>query len=102
MMKNKTRLSLIIVVALAVIVLLALLGSLSGVTTAAPIPNPQPSFSTLQSPFSILTYTTIVSETWVTDPISGVQLYTRVLQPDPALYPGELFPAVVLVPGGLG
>ena len=93
MMKNK--LSLIIVVALAAGVLLALLGSLSGVTTAAPIPNPQ-------SPLSNFSYTTIVSETWITEPISGIQLYTRVLQPDPALYPGELFPAVVLVPGGLG
>jgi hypothetical protein len=43
-----------------------------------------------------------VVELWITEPISGIQLYARILQPDPALYPGEQFPAVVLVPGGTG
>jgi hypothetical protein len=47
-------------------------------------------------------YVTLVEEAWVTEPVSNVRLYTRVLQPDPALYPGRRFPAVVVVPGGNG
>ncbi len=47
-------------------------------------------------------YGTVTLETWVTEPNSGVQIYTRVLGPDPAGSPGERFPAVILVPGGTG
>jgi len=86
---------LLIALALAVIALLGLTITLTPTAAAPPSPNPQPSIPNLQ-------YTPVISETWVTEPISGVQLYTRILQPDPALYPGQQFPAVVLVPGGLG
>ena len=78
--------------------IITLLGLAHTLSPAAAAPSPNPQFPISNSPY----ITTTISETWVTDPISGVQLYTRVLQPDPMLYPGELFPAVVLVPGGLG
>ncbi len=40
-------------------------------------------------------------ETWVTAP-SGSLLYTRIIQPAPALYPGRRFPALIAIPGGTG
>lgn len=40
-------------------------------------------------------------ETWVTAPNSN-QLYTRIVQPVPALYPGVRFPALVPISGGTG
>ena len=46
-------------------------------------------------------YTIHVVETWVTAP-NGNQLYTRIVQPVPALYRGQRFPTVVTVPGGTG
>ncbi|MCU0611575.1 MAG: hypothetical protein MUE60_07280, partial [Candidatus Eisenbacteria bacterium] len=33
---------------------------------------------------------------------NGNSLWTKIIQPDPAMYPGQAFPAVVFVPGGLG
>jgi hypothetical protein len=81
---------------LCVVALLGLTGALSG--AAGPIDQ----ISGQLADGSSAPYETTISETWVTEPISGVQLYTRVLQPDPALYPGTSFPTVVLVPGGLG
>jgi len=47
------------------------------------------------------TYTTETIETWVTAP-NGNQLYTRVIQPVPPLYPGQRFPALIAIPGGTG
>lgn len=47
-------------------------------------------------------YETVAIQTWVTEPNRGVQIYTRAVGPDPSKYPGESFPAVVLVPGGTG
>jgi hypothetical protein len=47
------------------------------------------------------TYTIDAVETWVTAP-NGNDLYTRVVQPVPALYPGQRFPALIAVPGGTG
>jgi hypothetical protein len=46
-------------------------------------------------------YTIEAIETWVTAP-SGNDLYTRIVQPAPALYPGQRFPALVAIPGGTG
>lgn len=40
-------------------------------------------------------------ETWVTGP-GGARLFTRILQPKAALYPGQRFPGLVTVPGGTG
>lgn len=40
-------------------------------------------------------------ESWVTAPNSNL-VYTRLVQPVPALYPGRQFPAVVAIPGGTG
>jgi len=104
---------LLITLALAAIALLGLARALTP-AAAAPIPNPttlrfgdystQSPISNIQPPalWASNPQHTIISETWVAEPISGVLLYTRVLQPDPALYPGQQFPAVVFVPGGLG
>jgi hypothetical protein len=50
---------------------------------------------------SAAAYTTETVETWVTAP-NGSQLYTRRIQPVPALYPGQRFPALIVIPGGLG
>ena len=47
------------------------------------------------------TYTIQVVETWVTAP-NGNQLYTRIVQPVPALYPGQRFPGLIAIPGGTG
>lgn len=47
------------------------------------------------------TYTTEIIETLVTAP-NGNQLYTRVIQPTPSLYPGQRFPALIAIPGGTG
>ena len=47
------------------------------------------------------TYTTETIETWVTAP-NGNQLYTRVIQPTPSLYPGQRFPALIVITGGTG
>ena len=46
-------------------------------------------------------YTIQSIETWVSAP-NGNQLYTRIVQPAPALYPGQRFPAVIPIPGGTG
>jgi hypothetical protein len=40
-------------------------------------------------------------ETWVAAPNSN-HLYTRIVQPVPALYPGQRFPALIAIPGGTG
>ncbi|NOZ95091.1 MAG: hypothetical protein GXP47_10190, partial [Acidobacteria bacterium] len=47
-------------------------------------------------------YETAAIQVWITEPHSGDQIYTRALGPDPSRYPGESFPAVILVPGGTG
>ena len=47
-------------------------------------------------------YETIIEDVWVTHPGENVEIYTRVLRPDPAGYPGEAFPAVIMVAGGTG
>ncbi|OGI41970.1 MAG: hypothetical protein A2150_07615 [Candidatus Muproteobacteria bacterium RBG_16_64_11] len=41
------------------------------------------------------------AEKWIAAP-NGAQLYTRVVQPSPALYPGQRFPALIAIPGGTG
>jgi len=46
-------------------------------------------------------YTIQTIETWVSAP-NGNQLYTRIVQPAPSLYPGQRFPAVIPIPGGTG
>jgi hypothetical protein len=46
-------------------------------------------------------YAIEVIETWVAAPNAN-QLYTRIVQPVPALYPGRRFPALVAIPGGTG
>jgi len=46
-------------------------------------------------------YTIQTIETWVSAP-NGSQLYTRIVQPTPSLYPGQRFPAVIPIPGGTG
>jgi hypothetical protein len=46
-------------------------------------------------------YTIETIETWVTAP-NGNDLYTRVVRPVPALYPGQRFPALIAIPGGTG
>ena len=45
------------------------------------------------------TYTIEDIETWVTAP-NGNQVYTRIVQPVPGLYPGQNFPALIAIPGG--
>jgi len=40
-------------------------------------------------------------ETWVTAP-NGNDLYTRIVRPVPALYPGRRFPTLITIPGGTG
>jgi len=47
------------------------------------------------------TYLLEMREFWITAP-SGARLYGRVIQPSTSAYPGQTFPAVVFVPGGLG
>jgi hypothetical protein len=51
------------------------------------------------SPTTNFTVQTV--ETWVTAPNSN-RLYTRLVQPVPALYPGWRFPALIAIPGGTG
>jgi hypothetical protein len=46
-------------------------------------------------------HTLEASETWVTAP-NGSLLYTRIIQPAPALYQGRRFPALIAIPGGTG
>lgn len=46
-------------------------------------------------------YTIESIETRVTAP-NGNQVYTRIVQPVPALYPGQRFPALIAIPGGTG
>jgi hypothetical protein len=46
-------------------------------------------------------YTIEDIETWVTAP-NGNQVYTRIVQPAPAIYPGQRFPALIAIPGGTG
>ncbi|MBI5285024.1 MAG: hypothetical protein HY874_08025 [Chloroflexi bacterium] len=50
---------------------------------------------------SAATYTTETIEVWVTAPNSNL-IYTRVVRPVPALYPGQQFPALIAIPGGTG
>ena len=59
-----------------------------------------PTFIVIAAPTPV-TYTIQVVETWVTAP-NGNQLYTRIVQPVPALYPGQRFPALIAIPGGTG
>ena len=47
------------------------------------------------------TYTIETIETWVAAP-NGSQLYTRIVQPVPAVYPGQRFPALIAIAGGTG
>jgi len=58
--------------------------------TSTPVPSPTPAVYTIET-----------AETWVTAP-NGNQVYTRVVRPVPALYPGRRFPALVAIPGGTG
>jgi dipeptidyl aminopeptidase/acylaminoacyl peptidase len=46
-------------------------------------------------------YTIEAIETWVTAP-NGNDLYTRIVRPVPALYPGQRFPTLIAIPGGTG
>lgn len=71
-------------------VALVLAGFLAGAIATGP--------SQAQTPES---YATATREIWITEPTSGVALYTRILEPEPVL-PGRKFPAVIVVPGGLG
>jgi hypothetical protein len=48
-----------------------------------------------------VSYTIETVETWVTAPNNN-DLYTRVVRPVPALYPGQRFPVLIAVPGGTG
>jgi hypothetical protein len=45
-------------------------------------------------------YTIEVIETWVMSP-NNESLYVRIIQPDTNIYPGEFFPAVIYVQGGI-
>ncbi len=63
-----------------------------------PTPTPPPVQTPTGAPSS---YTTESLETWVTAP-NGNRVYTRIVQPDDALYPGQRFPALVAIPGGTG
>jgi hypothetical protein len=62
--------------------------------------NAQASEAGMSAPASAA-YTTQTIETWVAAP-NGNGLYTRIVQPVPALYPGRRFPALITVPGGTG
>ncbi len=73
-------------------------GVLAGLLAAAIATGP----SLAQTTESAMTYATAERDTWITEPTSGVALYTRILEPAPALDPGRRFPAVIVVPGGLG
>ncbi len=55
----------------------------------------------LTSVIAFAQYVTEVREYWVAAP-NGSRLYTRVIQPRTDIYPGQKFPAVIFVPGGLG
>ena len=48
------------------------------------------------------TYATEIIEGYLVTAPNGSLLWTRIIQPRAALYPGEVFPAIVSVPGGLG
>lgn len=92
------------IILFSALALLGLIFPLGGTTDSL---SAEPGYLALGDPAYLAaprntTYATTISETWVTEPIDGVQIYTRILQPDPALYPDQQFPAVVLVPGGLG
>ncbi|MEW5702748.1 MAG: hypothetical protein AB1792_11035 [Candidatus Zixiibacteriota bacterium] len=52
-------------------------------------------------PDTVGTYTIETLETWVAAP-NGNLLYTRIVQPISALYPGQRFPSLIAVPGGTG
>jgi len=47
------------------------------------------------------TYTIEALETWVTAP-NGNRVYARIVQPSTSLYPGQRFPALIVIPGGTG
>jgi hypothetical protein len=49
-----------------------------------------------------VTYQTEIIEGYLVIAPDGNQLWTKIIQPRSALYPGQVFPAVVNVPGGLG
>jgi hypothetical protein len=53
------------------------------------------------APASAAAYTTETIATWVTAP-DGNLIYTRVVRPALALYPGQRFPALIAIPGGTG
>jgi hypothetical protein len=53
------------------------------------------------APAPAVTYTIETIETWVTAP-DGNHVYTRVVRPSVALYPGQRFPALIAIPGGTG
>jgi hypothetical protein len=53
------------------------------------------------APTPAATYTIEAIEAWVTAP-NGNQVYTRVVRPAAALYPGRRFPALIAIPGGTG
>ena len=52
-------------------------------------------------PATASAHTVEAIETWLTAP-NGNQVYTRVVRPVPALYPGQRFPALIAIPGGTG
>ncbi len=68
------------------ILLLCLLGGLASCTSLAV--TPEPPFQTAIEPFEVLGPT-------------GNRIYGQIRRPDPDLYPGIAFPAVILVPGGI-
>jgi hypothetical protein len=49
-----------------------------------------------------ISYTTEIVEGYLVAAPNGNQLWVRTIQPKVSLYPGQTFPAVVNVPGGLG
>jgi hypothetical protein len=67
--------------------------------TAAPLGMPLPGGATAAT--APATYAIETIETWVNAP-NGNQLYTRIVRPVPALYPGQRFPALIAIPGGTG
>jgi hypothetical protein len=67
--------------------------------TAAPLGMPPPGGATAAT--APASYTIEAIATWVTAPNDN-QLYTRIVRPVPALYPGQRFPALIAIPGGTG
>ncbi|MBU1050882.1 hypothetical protein KKG90_12775 [Candidatus Bipolaricaulota bacterium] len=84
-MTRQTTMQRFRVLVVAILVLLAQ-GSLMSCIIAPAVP--QPPFETVIEPFEVLGPT-------------GNRIYAQMRRPDPALYPGVAFPAVILIPGGI-